>query len=206
MGFLSGLFGKPKKSKESANDRALADISQSQFNRYQDRFAPLTGRLDDLSTQDKSATLRGRGNADVMQAMGSPRAPGSNGQLTSATRTGTRALGSSLTGGTNSANERSIRLTKGVMDAATGAGQEAIAGLGNATQLSTQESIRKMKEDVADGLLVTDFLGSAAGGAMAYGMGQPAATKPMGARASLRTLYDTGNGVRGPGGFTGVGL
>ena len=86
------------------------------------------------------------------------------------------------------------------MDAATGAGQEAIAGLGNATQLSTQESIRKMKEDVADGLLVTDFLGSAAGGAMAYGMGQPAATG--GTTTKLGTFARNDYNMRmGKGGF-----
>lgn len=175
MGLLGGLFGsKPKKPKETANDRALADVSQGQMNRYENRFAPQTKRLDRLSEQDKSSTLRGRGNADVMQSMGAARAPGTNGRLPSATRTGTRALGTALTGGSEQATDRSTRLTEGVMKAATGAGQEAITGLGQATQISTDRAIRKMKTDQADGRLMMDVLGSAAGGAAAVGMNRKA--------------------------------
>lgn len=209
FGFLGGLFGsKPKKPKQSENDKALAEVSQKQFDRYQRRFAPLTGELDELSKQDKTETLRGRGNADVMRSLGSARAPGANGQIPSAERTGTRALGSALTGGTAANTDRQQRLTKGVMDSAMGSNQSAIQGLGAATQMNNQRAIQKMRIDQANGRLAQDALGTAAGAALAFGM-KPSASggKPPPARDSVFTIQDTGNGMRDHRTlFSGVGL
>ena len=210
MGFLSKIFGKPKSSSKNptANDRALASVSQGQINRYQDKFSPLLGRLDDMAQEDKSATQRGRSSADVMQSLGSTAGPGGTGQVDPSARIGTRALGSALTSGSNNATDRSTGLTKGVMDAATGAGQEAIQGLGLAAKLSSNEAIMKIQNDMARGKRTSDFLGAAAGGATSLAMSGTGAPPPtMGARKSVFTSQDTGNGMRDKRtGFSGVGL
>lgn len=202
--FLGKLFGsssKPKKPEETENDKALAEVSQGQMGRYQGRFAPLTRRLDRLSREDKSATLRGRSNADVMQGLGRAQAPGANQQMASSLRVGTRALGSGLTSGTRNADERSVRLTEGVMNAATGAGQAGITGLADSARMSTQESIRKMQEDYASTQRRFDVLGSLVGAGTAVamnGMGGPSGGTPTQHGTFERTTY---NHRVGKGGF-----
>ena len=210
MGLLGKLFGKPKSSSKAptANDRALAEVSKGQIKRYQDKFSPLLGRLDGMAQEDKSATQRGRSSADVMQSLGSTAGPGGTGQINPSARIGTRALGSALTSGSNNATDRSTGLTKGVMDAATGAGQEAIQGLGLAAKLSSNEAIMKIQNDMARGKRTSDILGAVTGAATSAAMAGGGAPPPtMGARKSVFTSQDTGNGMRDKRtGFSGVGL
>jgi len=204
MGFLSKIFGKPKSSSKepTANDRALASVSQGQINRYQGKFSPLLGRLDDMAQEDKSATQRGRSSADVMQSLGSTAGPGGTGQINPSARVGTRALGSALTSGSNNATDRSTGLTKGVMDAATGAGQEAIQGLGLAAKLSSNEAIMKIQNDMARGKRTSDFLGAVMGGATAGAMaggGAPAGGTDTEIGTFARSSYNQSAGKGGAG-------
>ena len=209
MGFLSKIFGKPKSSSKepTANDRALASVSQGQINRYQGKFSPLLGRLDDMAQEDKSATQRGRSSADVMQSLGSTAGPGGTGQINPSARVGTRALGSALTSGSNNATDRSTGLTKGVMDAATGAGQEAIQGLGLAAKISSNEAIMKIQNDMARGKRTSDFLGAVMGGATAGAMaggGAPAGGTATKQGTFARSSYNQAAGKGGAG--SGISL
>lgn len=203
MGFLSSIFGKPKSSSKeaTANDKALASVSQGQIARYQDKFSPLLGQLDDLAQQDKGATQRGRSTADVMQSLGSAQAPGATGQMAPQAQFATRGLGAALTSGTESGRERSANLTQGVMDAATGAGQEAIQGLGVSAKLSTNYAIEKIKEDMARGKRTSDFVGAVAGGATAGMMNMPGPTGGTATKIGTfeRSAYNTAQGKGGAG-------
>lgn len=201
MGLRSALGLKsPKRPKQPASDKALAKISRGQSDRFFERFAPLTDMLDVESQIDRSATLRGRGAADVIQSLGAPRAPGSTGQVGSSVQRGTRALGTAMTGASQQAAERQRGLTKGVMDVATGQGHSGIAGLGQAAQMSTNRAIRKLQHDEFKANLLADTIGSAVGMAAGAAGGGP---MPAGGTQTKLGTFDRNvyNTRVGKGGF-----
>lgn len=145
---------KPKKSdyKPSAADQANASVAMAEYNKFKQMYDPLLRQMRDKSlTKEASAgkVLRGRANADTMQALSTP----SLAQANRVDRSGdmAQALGGQLNIANRSAKDIGNTMRSNVLGIARKQAADAQTGMAQASRLATSEALTraKNKQDVA---------------------------------------------------------
>jgi hypothetical protein len=143
----------PKKSdyQPSASDKASASVAMAEYEYFKAQYDPLLREMRDKSmTEDVASNLRGRANADVMQALSGPSYQAAAGG------DGGGDLAQALQGQTNVANIRAQDITNkmrtNVLGTARGQAADAQTGMAQAARLGTSEALAraKAKQQVAE--------------------------------------------------------
>ena len=165
------MSSKPKKAdyQPSASDKASASVAMAEYEYFKAQYDPLLRQMRDKSmTEDVASGLRGRANADVMQALSGPD------YQAAARGAGGGDLSQALQGQTNVANIRAQDVTNkmrtNVLGTARGQAADAQTGLAEAARLSTSDALAraKAKQDVAEAKF--SAAGQVAGAALMQGL------------------------------------
>ena len=151
------MASKPKQQdyQPSAAERTSASVAKAEFDYFKQKYDPLLQEMRDISkTADVATTLRGRSNADTMQALTGEGVPS---ELKYAgTQDVTRAadMSQALQGQLQLADEKAKEITNtqklGVLGTARGQAADAMSGLAEASRLQTSQALTraKAKQDV----------------------------------------------------------
>lgn len=145
---------KPKAQnyKPSESDKANAAVALAEYNRFKEKYDPLLVQMRDKSmSDDPTKTLRGRANADTMQAL----TEGTNFQQTQNLNAGAD-MSAGLQGQLGVANQSGAnvqnQMQTNVLGTARGQAADAQKGMANASRLATSEALARAKanQDVAN--------------------------------------------------------
>jgi len=143
----------PKKSdyQPSASDKASASVAMAEYEYFKQKYDPLLRQMRDKSmTEDVASGLRGRANADVMQALSGPD------YQAAARGTGGGDMAQALQGQTTLANVGALdvqnKMRTNVLGTARGQAADAQTGIAQAARLGTSEALAraKAKQQVAE--------------------------------------------------------
>lgn len=169
MGFLSKLFGGGAQMPEAtANEKSLGRISLAQADRYRDVYQPMQKQLAGLASKDRSAMLRGRTNASLMQSLSS----GVKGPLNTAgaiavSDAGAAGLGAGLKSATDADMARRDKINSSVVKLGMGDASSAIDGLSSASKASASMAESEFKYQMDKSSNQLELAGMGLG--MAYG-------------------------------------
>lgn len=180
------MSSKPKKAdyQPSASDKASASVAMAEYEYFKQQYDPLLRQMRDKSmTEDVASGLRGRANADVMQALSGPD------YQAAARGTGGGDMAQALQGQTTLANVGALdvqnKMRTNVLGTARGQAADAQTGLAQAARLSTSEALTRAKAKQAVAEAKFGAAGQIAGAALYRGMqaygqsrGTPAASQP----------------------------
>jgi len=140
------MGSKPKKAdyQPSASDKASASVAMAEYEYFKAQYDPLLRQMRDKSmTEDVASGLRGRANADVMQALSGPD------YQAAARGTGGGDMAQALQGQTTLANVGALdvqnKMRTNVLGTARGQAADAQTGLAQAARLSTSEALTRAK-------------------------------------------------------------
>ncbi len=140
------MASKPKAAdyKPSEAEKASASVAMAEYQYFKEKYDPLLQQMRDKSlTEDVQSGLRGRANADVMQALSSP----SYQAASSPTAAGDMAQ--ALTGQLNAANTAATQVQNtmqtGVLGTARGQAADAQSGMAQASRLATSSALEKAR-------------------------------------------------------------
>lgn len=146
------MGNKPKKSEYQAteSEKASAAVAMAEYKYFKEKYGPLLRQMRDQSlTEDTTSTLRGRANADTMQALTStPQYQNTQ----SLGRAGDMAQ--AYQGQLGIANEAGKKIQNtaqtNVLGTARGQAADAQSGMAKASRLATSEALTraKAKQDV----------------------------------------------------------
>lgn len=165
------MGSKPKQQDYEASDaeKASASVAMAEYQFFKEKYDPLLQQMRDKSMQeDPGDTLRGRANADTMQAL---TAQPSYQQTQSSTATGDMAqayqgqLGQANTAAKNIQNQ----MRTNVLGTARGQAADAQTGMAEASRLGTSQALTraKAKQQVASAKF--NAAGKIAGAALMQG-------------------------------------
>jgi hypothetical protein len=180
------MSSKPKRAdyQPSASDKASASVAMAEYEYFKAQYDPLLRQMRDKSmTEDVASGLRGRANADVMQALSGPSYQAAAGG------DGGGDLAQALQGQTTLANVGALdvqnKMRTNVLGTARGQAADAQTGLAQAARLSTSEALTRAKANQAVAQAKAGAAGQIAGaaiyrGAQLYGQskGNPVANQP----------------------------
>jgi hypothetical protein len=161
------------KVKESATEKALAQVSQQKWNRYKSLYRDVERDFIEDVSQDTSPLLRGRAIADVAQASGDAAGDAIALGRGSVSRLGTtaRTIGGARALGAVGANKQAQALRDKGQLSALGIGLDmsvdAQNGLATAARASNQEAIAKARAQQIENEALVGGLGTLAGATMA---------------------------------------
>lgn len=165
------MGSKPKQQDYEASDaeKASASVAMAEYQFFKEKYDPLLRQMRDKSMEeDPGDTLRGRANADTMQAL---TAQPSYQQTQSSTATGDMAqayqgqLGQANTAAKNIQNQ----MRTNVLGTARGQAADAQTGMAEASRLGTSQALTraKAKQQVASAKF--NAAGKIAGAALMQG-------------------------------------
>lgn len=171
------MGSKPKQQDYEASEaeKASASVAMAEHKYFKEKYDPLLQKMRDESLTDKSTkSLRGRANADTMQALSKSSAQGAlrgadAGDMSQALQ---GQLGIANTSGLDIKN----KMQTSVLGTARGQAADAQSGMAEASNLATSEALTraKAKQEVANAKMTA--VGQVAGAALMQGM-QNKATK-----------------------------
>lgn len=147
------MSSKPKAAdyKPSEAEKASASVAMAEYQYFKQKYDPLLQQMRDKSlTEDVQSGLRGRANADTMQALSGP----SYRQANDSTAAGD--LAQAVTGqlGVANVNAKQVQNTMqtNVLGTARGQAADAQTGMAQASRLATSEALTRAKanQEVAD--------------------------------------------------------
>jgi hypothetical protein len=165
------MSSKPKQAdyQPSASDKASASVAMAEYEYFKQQYDPLLRQMRDKSmTEDVASGLRGRANADVMQALSGPS------YEAAARGVGGGDLAQALQGQTTLANVGALdvqnTMRTNVLGTARGQAADAQTGMAQASRLGTSEALARAKarQDVAQAKY--SAAGQVAGAALYRGM------------------------------------
>jgi hypothetical protein len=140
------MSSKPKAAdyKPSEAEKASASVAMAEYEYFKQKYDPLLQEMRDKSlTENVQSSLRGRANADVMQAISTP----SLQQATSSTAASDMAQ--ALTGQLNTANVSAKQVQNtmqtGVLGTARGQAADAQSGMAQASRLATSSALERAR-------------------------------------------------------------
>jgi hypothetical protein len=159
---------KPKKSdyKASEAETASASVAQAEYDYFKQKYDPLLQQMRDKSlTEDVQSGLRGRANADTMQALSAPSYRVAN--STTAAGDMAQAVTGQLGEANTVAKDVQNKMQTGVLSTARDQVSDAQAGMAQASRLSTSQALERAQANqlVADakvaavGKVVGTFIG-----------------------------------------------
>ena len=129
----------------SAAEQASASVAMAEYNYFKQKYDPLLQQMRDQSmTEDVASGLRGRANADTMQALTSQ--PNYR-QTQSSTATGDMAQGYQGQLGVANTNAKNVQnqMRTNVLGTARGQAADAQTGMAQASRLATSEALTRAK-------------------------------------------------------------
>lgn len=171
-----GSKPKQKDYEASAGEKASASVAMAEYKYFKEKYDPLLQKMrDESSSQRNDKTLRGRANADTMQALTS----GNMAQQAMSGR-GAEDLAQAYQGqlGVADQSAEKIRNTMqmNVLGTARGQASDAQSGMAQAANLQTSQALTraKNKQMVANAKMTA--VGQVAGAALMKGMQNKATT------------------------------
>lgn len=172
------MSSKPKKQdyKPSEGEKASASVALAEYKYFKAKYDPLLQEMRDESVSERAdKTLRGRANADTMQALTS--GPMAKQALTGQ---GTDDLAKAYQGqlGIADKSAEKIRNTKqvGVLGVARGQAGDAQSGMAQAANLQTSEALTRAKNKQLVANAKMTAVGQLAGATLMKGMQNKATT------------------------------
>lgn len=161
----------PKKQDYEASDaeRASASVAMAEYQYFKQRYDPLLQQMRDKSmTEDVSSGLRGRANADTMQALTSQP---TYRQTQSTTETGdtAQAIQGQLGIANTSAKDIQNTMRTGVLGTARGQQADASTGMAQASRLATSQALERAKAKQTVASAKFDAAGKMAGAFLMQG-------------------------------------
>jgi hypothetical protein len=185
------MSSKPKKAdyQPSASDKASASVAMAEYEYFKQQYDPLLREMRDKSmTEDVASGLRGRANADVMQALSGPS------YQAAARGDGGGDLSQALQGQTNVANIRAQDVTNkmrtNVLGTARGQAADAQTGMAEAARLGTSAALERARANQQVAEAKFSAAGQVAGAALMQGL------ENMGTESNTAN-YVTGQKERG---------
>jgi len=163
------MGSKPKQQDYEASDaeKASASVAMAEYQYFKQKYDPLLGKMADQSmTEDVSSGLRGRANADTMQALTTE--PTFQ-QTQSSTATGDMAQAYQGQLGVANTNAKNVQnqMRTNVLGTARGQAADAQTGMGQASRLATSEALERAKANQTVATAKTDAVGRLAGATLA---------------------------------------
>lgn len=165
------MGSKPKQSdyQPSASDKASASVAMAEYEYFKQQYDPLLREMRDKSmTEDVASGLRGRANADVMQALSGPS------YQAAARGDGGGDLSQALQGQTNVANIRAQevqnRMRTNVLGTARGQAADAQTGMAQAARLGTSAALERARANQQVAQAKYSAAGQVAGAALMQGL------------------------------------
>jgi hypothetical protein len=165
------MSSKPKKAdyQPSASDKASASVAMAEYEYFKQQYDPLLREMRDKSmTEDVASGLRGRANADVMQALSGPS------YQAAARGDGGGDLSQALQGQTNVANIRAQevqnRMRTNVLGTARGQAADAQTGMAEAARLGTSAALERARANQQVAQAKYSAAGQVAGAALMQGL------------------------------------
>ena len=148
------MGSKPKKQDYEASEaeRMSASVAMAEYNYFKQKYDPLLQQMRDESMSDDSVDkLRGRTNADTMQALTSQPTYRQT-QSTTATGDTAQAVQGQLAQATKSGLGIKNQMRTNVLGTARGQAADAQTGMAQASRLATSEALTRAKanQQVAD--------------------------------------------------------
>jgi hypothetical protein len=158
------VASKPKAAdyKPSEAEKASASVAMAEYQYFKEKYDPLLQEMRDKSlTEDVQSGLRGRANADVMQALSAP----SYEAATSSTVAGdtAQALTGQLGAANVAANQVQNTMQSGVLGTARGQAADAQSGMAQASRLATSSALEKARANQQVALAKQSAAGQVAG-------------------------------------------
>jgi hypothetical protein len=192
----------PDKSDYEASDqeKASASVAVAENKYFKEKYDPLLRQMRDESLSvDTESTLRGRANADTMQAISKvdynkANTIGATSDLASATQ-------SQLQGATTKAKDVKDRMQTSVLGTARGQAADAQTGMAKASTLATSEALTRAKNNQkvaqakfkAGSQLASSFVMQGLENKATRGV----KTEDLGPEMGIRTTEKTGSFLRG---------
>jgi hypothetical protein len=209
----------PKKQdyEPSEAERASASVAMAEYQYFKQRYDPLLQQMRDKSmTEDIGSNLRGRANADTMQALTSQPTYGAT-QSTTATGDMAQAYQGQLGVANQSAKQIQNTMRTNVLGTARGQAADAQTGMAQASRLATSEALSRAKAKQTVAMAKHQAAGQIAGALLMQGAdnmstkGEKMAGDGMGPPEEVRGSFFTpvnsqGQQVKGAGarlGFSG---
>lgn len=163
------MGSKPKQQDYEASDaeKASASVAMAEYQYFKQKYDPLLQQMRDKSmTEDVSSGLRGRANADTMQALTTE--PTFQ-QTQSSTATGDMAQAYQGQLGVANTNAKNVQnqMRTNVLGTARGQAADAQTGMGQASRLATSEALERAKANQTVATAKTDAVGRLAGATLA---------------------------------------
>lgn len=153
----------------SAAEQASASVAMAEYNYFKQKYDPLLQQMRDQSmTEDVASGLRGRANADTMQALTSQ--PNYR-QTQSSTATGDMAQGYQGQLGVANTNAKNVQnqMRTNVLGTARGQAADAQTGMAQASRLATSEALTRAKSKQQVAMAKFNAAGQIAGAALMQG-------------------------------------
>lgn len=191
------MGSKPKKEKPSAAERTNASVATAEYQYFKENYDPLLQQMRDKSlTQDTASTLRGRANADTMQALTSDISEKRTQNVQDA---GNLATG--YTGQLQAANAASKQIDNkaqtNVLGIARKQAADAQSGMASAARMAATESLEKAKAKQQVNSAKWSAVGTLAGAAGTKALANKASydgeTLAKGEKASYLKSYSNRN-------------
>jgi hypothetical protein len=146
-----GSSPKQQDYKPSEAEKTSASVSMAEYQYFKQKYDPLLQQMRDKSlTEDVQSGLRGRANADTMQALSGPNYR----QANSSTAAGdlAQAVTGQLGVANRTAKQVQNQMQTNVLGTARGQAADAQTGMAQASRLATSEALTRAKanQQVAD--------------------------------------------------------
>lgn len=172
------MGSKPKKQdyKPSESEKASADVAYKEYSYFKQKYDPLLAKMRDQSASDApTRALRGRANADAMQALTTNM---NLAQTQDAERVGdlSRGAAGQVALATKKGQQIQSNLQSGVLKTARGQAAQAQSGMAQASRLDTSENLTKAKAKADVKAAKNAAIAQIAGSALAQGLDNMATT------------------------------
>jgi hypothetical protein len=184
---------KPKKPKASAAEQASAAVGMAEHNYFKQKYGPLLRKMRDQSrSDDPTQQLRGRANADTMQALS-----GQNAERTVRGQNSGGDVANALTGQLGIAGNSGLgiqnQMATNVLGTARQQASDAQTGMAQASRLATSDALARAqaKNEVSNAKFKA--VGEVAGAVLAKGFGNMQTSGrqsgPMGSSKEVRGTF-----------------
>jgi hypothetical protein len=155
--------------KASAAEQASASVALAEYNNFKKKYDPLLQQMRDQSkTDDVTDTLRGRANADTMQALTTDTAY-RNTQANDLSSDMSKAYQGQLGVANRSGKDIQNKMQTSVLGTARGQAADAQTGMAQASRLGTSQALARAKAKQEVRSAKNKALGQVASAAMVYG-------------------------------------
>jgi len=167
------MGSKPKKQdyEASEGEKASASVAKAEYDYFKEKYDPLLQDMRDQSKSgDNASKLRGRANADTMQALTAQPSYQATQNVTQGSDVGAALQGQLGIADKNAANIQN-KMQSGVLGTARGQAADAQSGMAEASRLQTSQALTKAKANQQVAQAKMGAIAQIGGAALAQGIG-----------------------------------